>query len=353
MDYLRNKCYNSSIQTLMEESQNISWMYFGKNIELYYSYYQDKSNENQFTRDSKERYKIEFITKIKNSLVNVTPIISLSGTRCELKCDHCKTMTLRAMHIVEAPDDLYSSVKTFYERGSKGVLLSGGSKKNGSTMIGREFDETIKRIKREFNIYIGVHIGYISKDRLKEIKELGVDSVLVDVIGDEDTLRKVYHIERPLSIIEDVIKHTFEENIDVIPHICIGLHYGNIRGEYDAIDMLAKYPLKYLTFIILTPTPGTPMASLKPPDLDGVARVLAYGRFKLPKVIHSLGCNRPIGRYGEKTESMAIQLGCNRIAGISSDLTILKCRELGLSYSIASHCCMIGNGVFDDLIKTF
>ncbi|HBV97296.1 MAG: hypothetical protein JL50_12890 [Peptococcaceae bacterium BICA1-7] len=349
-DYLRIKCSSSPVDWLMEEARNISWKHFGKNIELYYSYYQDKSNETQFTKDARERYKVDYISKIKKSLVNVTPIISLSGQRCELRCDHCKTITLRAMYDAESPEKLYQSAKSFYLNGSKGILLSAGSRKDGSTLIGQEYNDTIKRIKEDFSMYIGVHAGYVSRQRVKEIKELGADSILIDVIGHQETLSKVYHIERPLSVVEEVISYTIEENIDVIPHICIGLHYGEIKGEYDAIKMLSKYPLKYITFIILVPTPGTPMASLDPPDITSVARVMAYGRFKLPKVIHSLGCTRPIGVFGEEAELMAIQLGCNRIAGISSDLTIKKCKELGLNFNIASHCCMIGNGMFDSLI---
>lgn len=349
-DYLRNKCSSSPIESLMEEARQISWKYFGKNIELFYSYYQDQSNLTQFTKYAKERYKIDYINEIKNKLVNVTPIISLSGQRCELRCDHCRTITLRAMYSAESPQKLYHSAKKFYLEGSKGILLSAGSRKDGSSIIGHEFNDTIKRIKNEFSMYIGVHTGYVSRERVKEIKELGVDSILVDVIGHTDTLREVYHIDRPIRVIEDVINYAFEENIDVIPHICIGLHYGEIKGEYDAIDMLAKYPLKYLTFIILVPTPGTPMASLNPPDITSVTRVFAYGRFKLPKVIQSLGCTRPIGIYGEKAELMAIKLGCNRIAGISSDLTIAKCKELGLNFNLGSHCCMIGNGMFNKQI---
>ena len=346
-DNLRHRCNNSPVESLMEESRTISRKYFGKNIELYYSYYQDKSIETQFTRDAKEKYKLSYIKKIKSTLINVTPIISLSGQRCELRCDHCKTITLRGMCGVDGPEELYRCVERFYKQGSKGILLSAGSRKDGSTIIENDFNDTIKRIKNDFDMYIGLHAGYVSRERVKEIKQLGVDSVLVDIIGHSDTLQKVYHIDRPLKVIEEVVNYTFEEGIDVIPHICIGLHYGQIKGEYDAIDMLAKYPLKYLTFIILVPTPGTPMASLTPPSITSVARVLAYGRFKLPNVIHSLGCTRPMGAYGEKTELMAIELGCNRIAGISSDTTISRCRKLGLKYNLGSHCCMIGNGLLE------
>jgi uncharacterized radical SAM superfamily protein len=115
--------------------------------------------------------------------------------------------------------------------------------------------------------------------------------------------------------------------------------------------MLARYPIKFITFIIIVPTPGTPMADLTPPAPNDVARVLAYGRFKLPSSIHSLGCIRPVGRYGEQLENLAILAGCNRIAGISSDLTIKACEEHGIEYNIGTHCCMAGNGMFDQFYK--
>jgi len=344
---LRALCANGHIEELMDEARAISWRHFGKSIELYYSYYQDKADKLQFTKDARERYKHEFIQGIKDSMVNLPPVINLSGNRCELSCDHCKKINLRAMLNADTPEKLYTLVKEFHSNGAQGFLLSAGSRIDGTTIIEPVFDKTIMRIKRDFGSYLGIHAGYISRTRVREIKELGVDSILVDVIGHEDTLRQVYHLERPLSVIEDVIRYAIEEKIDVIPHICIGLHYGRIIGEYDAIDMLAKYPLKNITFIILEPTPGTPMADVIPPDAESVSRLLVYSRFKLPKVLHALGCIRPIGSYGEKIELAAIQAGCNRIAGISSDLTISRCMAYGLNYNIGSHCCMIGNGMFN------
>jgi len=346
---LRKKCAEAPLYELLGEAQAVSWKHFGKKVELYYTYYQDRVTKHQFTKDAKERYKEEFIKKIKNSLNPATPILGLSGFNCELRCEHCKGINLMGMHNVSTTDKLYEAVKLFHSQGTKGILLSAGSRKDGTTLIGPEFNDVIMKIKKEFGLYIGLHAGYVSRDRVREIKGLGVDSILIDVIGDEETLLDVYHLKIPLSIIEDVVRFTIEEGIDVIPHICIGLNFCKIKGEFDAIDMLAKYPIKYVTYIILEPTPGTPMADLDPPDPAEVLRVLAYSRFRLPRVLHSLGCIRPIGRYGEQIESLALQVGCNRIAGISSELTLVKCDEAGIEFNLASYCCMIGNGMFDHL----
>jgi uncharacterized radical SAM superfamily protein len=344
---LKEKCMSYPLDELMQEARTISWEHFGKKIELYYSYYQSKADETQITKDVKEKYQNGFIKSIKDSLVDVTPIISLSGNRCELMCEHCKKINLMGMHKATTPDELYGSIRTFCENGSCGFLLSAGSRKTGETIIGPEFDDMIKKIKAEFDVYIGIHVGYISRERVGDFKQLGVDSLLIDVIGCEKTLKDVYHVNRPLSVIDDTLSYIFDQKIDVIPHICIGLHYGQIIGEYDAVDMLSKYPVKYVTYVILQPTPGTPMANVNPPTQEEVTRVLSYSRLRLPKALTSLGCIRPIGRYGEIMEEMAIKAGCNRIAGISSEKTLETCQHFGLQYNMASHCCMIGNGLFE------
>ncbi|MDY6905349.1 MAG: radical SAM protein [Thermodesulfobacteriota bacterium] len=347
---LREKHQRADLDALIEESRQISWNHFGKKVELYYSYYEDTALKINMTEDVKENYNKDFITELRGSLSYVPPIINISGLECELRCDHCNRLSLWAMQMSETPEKLYETAKLASSNGARGILLSGGSYKDGTTMIKPEMDKIIYRIKKEFNLYIGIHVGYISRQRVRELKDLGVDSLLVDIIGDQETLKRVYHIDRPLSVIDDVIRYTVEEEIDVIPHICIGLHYGEIKGEYSAIDMLAKYPLKYVTFIMLVPMPKTKMAGLSSPEIEEVVRVMTYGRVKLPKVVHSMGCMRPIGRYGEQMEELALSMGCNRIANVSSDNIFSKCNELGIEYEIAEGCCMVGNGMFDHLL---
>ncbi len=41
-----------------------------------------------------------------------------------------------------------------------------------------------------------VHTGLIRREIAEELKEAGVDQILIDVIGDEDTIHEVYHLEQ-------------------------------------------------------------------------------------------------------------------------------------------------------------
>lgn len=348
---LRKKCETAPLEELIEEARKISWDYFGEKVEFFYSYHQEISSRTKLTRGINVDYKADYIKEIKDSLTPTTPILSLSGARCELKCEHCKTMYLRAMRPAGTPEELYEIAKECQPKGTKAMMLSAGSNKKGETMISPDFYDAIRRIKKDFGYYIGVMFGYGTRQRVKEMKALGVNSIILDVIGDEETMGNVYHLECSMSAIEDTIRYTFEEGIDVIPHICIGLNFGKITGEYAGIEMLTRYPIKLLNYIVITPTLGTPMADIDIPSPEQIARILIYSRFRLPRALHHLGCTRPIrGNYAEAVEAYAVRLGCNRISGISSDLPTRICDELGAEYNFSPHCCMYGNTLFDHLL---
>ena len=59
------------------------------------------------------------------------PAISLTGSRCELQCEHCKGRLLDPMIQVTEPDDLLEKAVYLEKRGAHGLLLSGGSDREG------------------------------------------------------------------------------------------------------------------------------------------------------------------------------------------------------------------------------
>ena len=62
--------------------------------------------------------------------------VSITGTSCELNCDHCGRQILRSMKAASTPARLFEYAEGLARRGSKGLLISGGSTRDGVVPIG-------------------------------------------------------------------------------------------------------------------------------------------------------------------------------------------------------------------------
>mgnify|MGYP006148798749 CR=1 FL=1 len=58
-----------------------------------------------------------------------------------------------------------------------------------------------------------------------------MDTAMMDVIGSDETIREVYHLDRPVDDFESTLAALCSTRMQVVPHIVIGLHYGRILGE--------------------------------------------------------------------------------------------------------------------------
>ena len=74
------------------------------------------------------------------------------------------------------------------------------------------------------------------------MESAGVDTAMMDVIGAEETIREVYHLDRPVEDFEATLAALCATRMEVVPHIVIGLHYGRILGEARALDICARHP---------------------------------------------------------------------------------------------------------------
>ena len=83
----------------------------------------------------------------------------------------------------------------------------------------------------------------------------------------------------------------------VVPHICIGLLEGRLKGEADALLGLKRiWPdISEFTFIILRPTKGTQYENADPPSPDDVRKIFKLARKEFPSCKINLGCMRPKG----------------------------------------------------------
>lgn len=198
--------------------------------------------------------------------------ISITGDRCELDCDHCKGSLLRTMIHVHNEETLVKAGLEAAKRGDRGILVTGGCDQAGRLPWER-FVGGIAALKRLTTLFISVHAGQLGPTTAEALRHAGVDQALVDVIGDEATAREVYHLSDGVRRIRKTLDALATAGLEIVPHILMGLHYGQERGERAALAMLKDYPLTKYVVVVIMPGKGTPMAGV-PPPLAGASGVI-------------------------------------------------------------------------------
>ncbi|AZR74837.1 radical SAM protein [Anoxybacter fermentans] len=258
---------------------------------------------------------------------NSTTVITTTGKKCNLNCSHCGGKYLNHMiPITEAG-------KEIARRKSTSCLISGGCSHDGRVSI------NLEPLKSVVNgLKVNAHVGLISEEEIKSIATY-VDCVSFDFLVDNDTIKEVYHMNKTG---DDYIKtyQMLQKYVKVMPHICIGLKGGEIKGEYQAIDTLARLGVEGLVFIIFIPTRGTDYADRKPPALEEVLKLMVYARETFPDIPIHLGCMRPGGRYRAEIDYYAVEVGLNKIVN-PTPLAIKRAKELGYKIVYEEECCVL------------
>ncbi|SPD74732.1 Radical SAM domain-containing protein [uncultured Desulfobacterium sp.] len=267
------------------------------------------------------------------------PAISITGESCELNCDHCGGQLLKSMIPATTPEKLIERCIKVNESGNTGCLISGGCLKNGR-LPWEPFLEAISEVKRLTHLNISIHSGLIDLEIAKRFKDAGIDQCLIDVIGDDETFKTVFHTNEGIESVKNSLKALKQAGVPMAPHIVAGLNYGVIKGEFNALRMISEFEPPILVIVVLMPLAGTPMQAVTPLNSYEIARLMATARIEMPNTIISLGCARPRGKVGEELEILAMDSGVNRIA-IWSDAAIKRAKEWGLQVNFHKTCCSV------------
>lgn len=265
------------------------------------------------------------------------PAISLTGSECELNCSHCGGHYLRSMISATDPDQFYKTCINLYNKGAGGVLISGGCDRLGRIALEPFFD-AIQRVKSETGMKLNLHTGLIEPEDANKIAEIKIDALSFDLVGDSSVLKKVYRVAHSPDDYREVLDILLSKRIEVVPHICIGLSPGEIKGELHSIDMLKNYDLSKLIFIIFIPTKGTRMENSKPPSTESVSEVFRYAKNNLKNTELILGCMRP--RRPERYEITALTAGATGIV-LPSEMVIKSLNAGGWTLIRKEQCCAI------------
>lgn len=279
---------------------------------------------------------IHYQTEMYSTEKSQFPAFSATGRACALNCAHCGRKKLASMLPALTSEELFEQARSLADDGSKGFLLSGGCLPNG-TIDFRNLLPALKKIKQELGLRIFVHTGLVSRQMACHLKEVGVDAVLIDIIGSTETIRQVYGLDAtPLDYYQSM-KNLQEQVIPMVPHIVVGLHRGQLNGEFKALEMISRCSVSALVIVVFTPLSGTLFEHESPPTAMSVAKVIMAAKsFSISPI--ALGCARPFGETRREIEKLAIDLGINGIAFPTQE-TIDYCKRIGKSTSFHKVCC--------------
>jgi uncharacterized radical SAM superfamily protein len=292
-----------------------------------------KSQTIHFYAPSFMRYKTRFFC----SSTKRFPTISVTGKGCALNCKHCGGKVLDTMYPARTPEKLLQLCNQLKHEGAIGCLISGGCLPDGTVPLERFF-HILRKVKYELGLTVFVHTGLLNFDTAQKLMDAGVDAALIDIIGSNETIKEIYNLNVTVSDYVDSLKALHESGIAFVPHVIAGLHYGKLRGELRALEIISRYPPSALVVIAFLPIGGTPMANIEPPTPMDIARVVSAARLMFAKTPLVLGCMRPKGEHRVKTDIFAIKAGVDAIAFPTEEAIKFAIKQ-ELKISFSSYCC--------------
>ncbi|MHA1932633.1 MAG: radical SAM protein [Promethearchaeota archaeon] len=270
------------------------------------------------------------------------PAISITGSECALNCEHCSKKYLKGMKQILGEKDLEQFLLDLSKKDGIGALISGGSDLDGSIpLLG--FLDAIKKVKKETDLIINTHTGLLKEETAKKLTEAKVDIVSFDINMDEEVIRNIYHLDVELDEYRRAIELLQKYNLSVVPHVCVGLHYGQLHKEIESLKFIKEtlFNPSLIVVIALIP-PKNSDIKFKTPEPEVIAKVIALIRFIFPNTEISLGCMRPRGNIKLEVEKYALRAGITRIE-IPSKNTIkwLRKQNSGVQFKFFSACCAI------------
>jgi uncharacterized radical SAM superfamily protein len=253
-------------------------------------------------------------------------------------CKHCKGKLLERLISATTCEDIEKKALELHERGAIGILLTGGCDERGSVPI-RSIIPAIKKLKEKTDLIIIAHTGFITLEDAILLKSSGLSGIGFDVMGDMDAVKEVYglHVSEK-DYIESLLAIS-DSGLSVFPHVCVGIHFGKLGGEFRALEMIRW--IKPSTVIItgLMPVAGTPMERTRPKPSD-FEKVIKKAIELFPQTPIVLGCAHSSGKDRANIEKTALLCGVSGIATPTMG-TIEFARKNGYEIYFYGTCCAL------------
>ena len=283
--------------------------------------------------------------EIRFDTVGRTQAVSVTGRACGAQCAHCGGHYLEAMLTPDEARAVVGGRKGRVAAGSKAAaprswLVSGGCTAEGQVPLLRD-PALLEELGRTGPL--NLHAGLVRNEA--EAAGLARHAAVVsfDFVVDTQTIKDVYGFR---GVTGDDFIRSFEllsAHTRVVPHVLVGLAGGKVRGEFRALEELARLGAEGVVLLVLIPTRGSRFEGLRPPPLADVARVMAEARLALPGRPVRLGCMRPKGRYRAELDLLAVRAGLDRIA-VPTPGAVREATSLGLRPVWSEECCVFPSG---------
>ena len=223
------------------------------------------------------------------------------------------------------------------------MLLSGGSNRRDEVEY-EAFYPIIHRIKQAFPAFrIALHTALVDRDIALRMEASGIDAAMMDVIGSQDTISQVYHLRRGVADFERSLECLTATSLKVVPHIVIGLHYGRLLGEWNALEIVRRHRPAALVLVVVMPFYAPQNRPFATPDPHQVGRFFLDARGALPDTPLLLGCARPAGTVKAQIDTYAVMGALNGIAHPADGMVELAAR-IGREVRVTPACCSIALG---------
>ncbi len=255
------------------------------------------------------------------------PSLSITGTRCELMCEHCRGRFLEGMAPVDGPEALMSFAHDLTARGGTGFLLSGGCDAQGRVPMPPYLD-AVKEIKRTTDLLINLHPGLVSETEARMLSNSEADRLSFDLVLDPRPIAERMHLPRSSDNHLDSFHALCRAAPGrVSPHILLGV--GGEEHELESVRAACGQDIPCLVLLSLI--------GRKVDDWEGrLLRAVEEGRSHKRQVL--LGCMRPRGR--PDVEVAALERGAAGLANPSKE-TIGAIRERGWVLQERAVCCSL------------
>lgn len=268
--------------------------------------------------------------------------LSITGLWCELKCPYCKGRYLKGMLAVTSPKELHDTIIKLWNRGTRGVLISGGFTKNGYLPLGNEYLEIIKKIKKETGMVVSVHSGLIGKELIDRLWASHVDFIDFEVPPSNNYLKYMKNLpHHNLEMYLDILSYTLNiyDKDFIVPHIVLVSKSSTLEEERSTVRRVIEFEPVRLVFLVEIPT-----KLYEEVDLERVIKIMKYTR-EISSIETILGCMRPWW-IKKKLDALAIEKHLiNRIA-TPTNQTIKK-YNLEVIYA----CCSTPNKYLNQFPK--
>jgi biotin synthase len=269
--------------------------------------------------------------------VDVEALVNAKSGRCPEDCSFCAQSSFYETGIKKYPllskEQLAEKAAKAKEAGATSFCLVCAYRDPPEKDF-QQICEAIKEIRSRLEIEVNVSLGFITLDRAKKLKELGVKRYNHNLEAAESYFSKICNT------------HNFSDRVNtakIVKEAGLQLCSGGIIGMGEtprqrlelAFSLASLHP-EEVPVNILIGREGTPLGSFEPMDPLDAIRTIAVWRFIMPTTILKLAGGREV--HLKHNDKLALKAGANGIitggylttGGNTAKKDITMIREIGL-----------------------